>query len=186
MATALTFAQLEGYWIQAGGDPKLAPTMAAIALAESGGDPTALNPIDNHGKQSSFGLWQISNGTHAPPDPHWADPPVNARLAVAKEKSQGLSAWGTYSSGAYLAYLQAFPPAPVIPAASTPTVRFGGSPPKVTLASATAAPPDAGSPAAKTDPMATWNLFCGSVGYWLPHALNKSRAARSGIRGLAR
>jgi hypothetical protein len=73
--------------------------MAAIALAESGGRPEALNPTDNHGTQSSFGLWQISNGTHTPPNAKWADPNVNAQLAVAKQKSQGLTAWGTYTSG---------------------------------------------------------------------------------------
>lgn len=75
--------------------------MAAIALAESGGNPTAVNPNDNNGTQSSYGLWQISNGTHQPPASNWASPQVNAELAVRKFETQGLGAWGTYTSGAY-------------------------------------------------------------------------------------
>lgn len=101
----LTYSQLEGVWIDAGGQRSLAPMMAAIALAESGGQTNALNPSDNNGKQSSFGLWQISTGTHIPPSSTWSDPLTNARLAIGKLKSQGLTAWGTYSSGAYKPYL---------------------------------------------------------------------------------
>lgn len=101
----LSYSQLEGLWIKAGGDKSLAPLMAAIALAESGGNPNADNTRDNGGKQSSYGLWQISTGTHSPPSPNWADPLTNAKLAVGKYKSQGLGAWGTYTSGAYKQHL---------------------------------------------------------------------------------
>lgn len=101
----LSYAQLETLWDQAGGQPDLAPTMAAIGLAESGGNPNALNPNDNGGKQSSFGIWQISNGTHAAPSPTWNNPATNASLAVAKYKSQGLGAWGTYTSGLYKKFM---------------------------------------------------------------------------------
>lgn len=108
------YAQLEGYWDQAGGDPKLAPLMAAIALAESGhlhdgkveSNSDALNPTDNHGTQSSFGSWQVSNGTHMPPIGNWNDPAANAREAVKIYQEQGLKAWGTYTSGAYKPYLK--------------------------------------------------------------------------------
>ena len=102
---AYSFSQLEQYWIAAGGPPAVAPTMASIAMAESGGNPNAYNPTDNNGTQSSWGLWQISNGTHASVSPTWNDPLTNAQLAVQKFKTQGLSAWGTYTSGAYLNYL---------------------------------------------------------------------------------
>lgn len=102
----LTYSQLEGVWIQGGGQSSLAPLMAAIALAESGGNPDALNGNDNGGRQSSYGLWQISTGTHTPPASNWSDPVENARLAVGKLKSQGLGAWGTYSSGAYKPFLK--------------------------------------------------------------------------------
>jgi hypothetical protein len=101
----LTFSQLEGLWIQNGGSTAQAPLMAAIALAESGGVPTARNDKDNGGTQSSFGLWQISTGTHNPPSSNWSDPNENARLAMGKLKSQGLKAWGTYTSGAYRRFL---------------------------------------------------------------------------------
>jgi hypothetical protein len=96
---ALSFGQLENVWISNGGALPLAPLMAAIALAESGGVPNNTNPTDNHGTQTSWGLWQVSNGTHAA-YPNWSDPNANAKVAVAKQKTQGLTAWGTYSSGA--------------------------------------------------------------------------------------
>ena len=101
----LSYSQLEQLWTQAGGSKSLAPVMAAIAVAESGGNPGAVNPNDNGGTQSSFGLWQISTGTHTPPASNWSNPLENARLAVAKYQSQGLGAWGTYTSGAYKQYL---------------------------------------------------------------------------------
>jgi hypothetical protein len=130
----LTFAQLETLWKQVapGGIQYMAPVMAAIALAESGGNPAALNPNDNNGTQSSFGLWQISNGTHSPPAANWADPAENARLAVQKYVSQGLSAWGTYTSGAYKKYLAANgitddPSVPLQPGATSNTGPGGSS-----------------------------------------------------------
>ena len=79
--TKYTYAQLEGLWINAGGPKAQAPVAAAIALAESGGCSSALNPNDNNGTQSSFGLWQISTGTHAAPSPSWANGATNAQLA---------------------------------------------------------------------------------------------------------
>lgn len=116
-----SYAQLESLWINAGGAKALAPVAAAIAEAESGGNSDALNPNDNNGTQSSFGLWQISNGTHAPPSPNWANPAVNAQLAVAKYKAAGgWSPWGTYTSGAYKGYLSGKTvPDPNVPGSAT-------------------------------------------------------------------
>ena len=51
-----TYGQLETLWTNAGGSKALAPLMAAIALAESGGNPGALNLTDNGGTQTSVGL----------------------------------------------------------------------------------------------------------------------------------
>ena len=105
----LTYAQMEQVWIQAGGSPALAPLMAAIGEAESGGWAGATNPTDNNGTQTSWGVWQISNGTHSSPAPGGADvydPVENAKLAVGKLKGQGLGAWGTYTSGAYRQFMQ--------------------------------------------------------------------------------
>jgi len=104
----LTFGQLEQLWTQAGGSPSMAPLMAAIALAESSGNPQAVNPNDTNGRggtQTSWGLWQISNGTHQQPVSGILNPLTNAQQAVAKLHSQGLTAWGTYDSGAYEQYL---------------------------------------------------------------------------------
>jgi lysozyme-like protein len=106
----LSYAQLKGVWLNAAKGTQYATNawaslMAAIAEAESGGDPTITNPYDNNGQQTSWGLWQISNGTHSAPASDWADPAGNAQLAIQKLDSQGLSAWGTYTSGAYKAFV---------------------------------------------------------------------------------
>ncbi len=102
-----TYAQLQGLWINAGGPKIVAPVAAAIAEAESGGCSTAQNPTDDGGKQTSWGLWQISNGTHSMPAPDIYDAGVNAGQAVAKYNGAGgsFSPWGTYNSGAYTRYL---------------------------------------------------------------------------------
>jgi hypothetical protein len=120
--TVYSYAQLESLWIDAGGPKALAPVAAAIGEAESGGNSDALNPNDNGGTQSSFGIWQISNGTHTPPSPSWANPAVNAQLAVGKWKGAGqsFSPWGTYDSGAYRAFLSnSTSPDPNVPGSAT-------------------------------------------------------------------
>jgi hypothetical protein len=117
-----SYAQMEQLWIQAGGPKSLAPVAAAIGEAESGGNSDALNPNDNGGTQSSFGIWQISNGTHSPPSPSWANPAVNAQLAVGKWKGAGqaFTPWGTYDSGAYRAFLSSSTsPDPNVPGSPT-------------------------------------------------------------------
>jgi Lysozyme like domain len=127
MATATTYsyAQLEQLWINAGGPKAVAPIAAAIALAESSGNPQAINPTDNNGTQTSWGLWQISNGTHNQPVANILSPTVNAQQAVAKYQDAGNSfaPWGTYTSGAYRADL-----APgTTPDPNVPTATLTGS-----------------------------------------------------------
>ena len=103
--TVYTYAQLQGLWINAGGSKGLAPLAAAIAMAESGGCSAAVNPTDNNGTQTSWGLWQISNGTHSQPVNGILDAATNASQAVAKYQAAGnFSPWGTYDSGAYKQY----------------------------------------------------------------------------------
>ena len=140
MATATTYsyAQLEQLWINAGGPAAVAPIAAAIAIAESNGNPNATNLTDNNGTQTSWGLWQISNGTHAQPVPNILSPAVNAQQAVAKYQGAGNSftPWGTYDSGAYKADLSpGTSPDPNVPAASltSATSAAGGDNPATCL-----------------------------------------------------
>lgn len=92
-------------------DPQMA---AAIAMAESGGNPCAQGdphgPADcsgPNGTSTSFGLWQI----HVPAHPEYGDgsglldPDANADAAY-KISSGGTNwtPWSTYNSGAYLQY----------------------------------------------------------------------------------
>lgn len=115
-------------WVTVGtsaGSLPLPVVMVAIAGAESHWDPTAqgdygLDPGYGlcHG-YSSWGLWQIHNvhagyltqvsGTGSPCG--WAawlfNPGNNAQAAASVYRSQGLSAWTTYTNGAWLRYLPA-------------------------------------------------------------------------------
>ena len=85
------------------------PIMAAIASAESSNGTNLLNPRDTNG-YPSYGAWQINGvnlGTLAPNDPNGLtnDLNENAQAAVSIFNAQGLAAWGTYTSGAYKAFL---------------------------------------------------------------------------------
>lgn len=113
-------SQLEALWINAGGDPNWARVMAAIALAESGGDPNALHntaypdrpkyspPKPGDGKEYSVGLWQINQYAH--PVYNGIDltnPAHNAAAAkgvfTGKQKAgySGPEAWSTYLNLAF-------------------------------------------------------------------------------------
>lgn len=105
--TTYTYAQLEGLWIQAGGRKSLAPLMAAIAEAESGGRTDARNP------SGATGLWQILGAVNPADQSRLTNPQVNAHEAVLKYRDQGLGAWATYTSGAYKKYLRGKAPPPV-------------------------------------------------------------------------
>ena len=114
----LSFAQLEALWIRAGGSPRLAPTMAAIALAESSGryGPQSINNNPSTGDYS-VGPWQINYfGSLLPgrtkqfgsPQTVANNPLANARAAVALAgpNGEGLDRnWTTYHNGAYRNYL---------------------------------------------------------------------------------
>lgn len=115
--TTYDYAQLEGLWIQAGGPKKMASVMAAIAEAESGGRSDAHNP------SGASGLWQILG---QPFPGNVFDPLTNARMAVAKWKSQGLGAWVTWTSGAYKQFLKGGVSA-TVPPGGTSSGATGGS-----------------------------------------------------------
>ncbi|CUU58200.1 Transglycosylase SLT domain-containing protein [Parafrankia irregularis] len=78
-------------------------TWVAIALAESGGNPSARLATSI---EDSRGLWQINTWAHP-----WTkginlyDTHANAAAAKKVCSSQGPTAWSTYTNGAYLKYL---------------------------------------------------------------------------------
>ena len=86
--------------------------MAAIAMAESGGDPKQRNPIP---PDNSYGLWQINMlGSMGPArrksfgiisNSQLYDPVTNAKAAKKILDSQGLKAWSTYTDGKYKKFM---------------------------------------------------------------------------------
>ena len=110
----LSMEQLVGLAKGAGFDNNEAVIMAAIAKAESGGNSNARNfkPPDK-----SYGLWQINMiGKLGPAriqefglqsEDQLFDPVTNAKAAYSIRKSQGLSAWTVYKTGAYRNHLAA-------------------------------------------------------------------------------
>lgn len=80
--------------------------MAAIALAESSGNPGAVGPPTSGGR--ARGLWQIMwplhSGSFPGRDPF--NPKDNAYMAKSILSSQGLSAWEAYSRGMHQKYMQ--------------------------------------------------------------------------------
>lgn len=102
MAT-LSGAELTGLAMNVGFTPSQAQIMAAIALAESSGNPAATNK--NRNGSTDHGLWQINDKANADiirlyGDP--AQPANNAKMAKAVFDRQGLRAWVVYKTGAYL------------------------------------------------------------------------------------
>lgn len=116
-----TYAELAGLWIEAKGDPQQAGVAAAVAEAESGGDPTKINntaypnlPGYNPVKpgdlpEYSVGLWQINIVSHPGyTQAQMEDPVQNAAAAVAISRNgTDFGFWTTYTSGAYRQYVQA-------------------------------------------------------------------------------
>jgi Lysozyme like domain len=93
--------QLQSLWIQAGGNPNFALIASAIAMAESGGNPGAIDN-DSNGTQDR-GLWQI-NSTHGSQSVF--DPLGNARAAIAiSSNGSNWQPWTTFNTGAYLKFM---------------------------------------------------------------------------------
>lgn len=101
-----TYAQLEGLWINAGGSRAAAPVAAAIAEAESGGNPNAESANPDGG--TNVGLWQLD--TLGKGSGHTAgqllDPATNAKVAVQGSRNgRDWTAWSTFTSGAFRRFL---------------------------------------------------------------------------------
>jgi hypothetical protein len=99
----LSGPQLTQLALNAGFPPADAQTAAAVALAESGGDPNATNP------SGAKGLWQILQRAH--PELFinytWNDPAQNAKMAfiVWQQAGNSFRPWTTFTSGRYRLYL---------------------------------------------------------------------------------
>jgi hypothetical protein len=114
-----TFYELKALAEQAGFSPSLSPTMAAIGLAESSGNPMAHNDNLQTG-DNSYGLMQINMidfpyyllGTSRRKefgiDTNEAlfDPLVNMKAAKRIYDTSGLTAWSVYRHGTYKKYLR--------------------------------------------------------------------------------
>jgi hypothetical protein len=122
----LGYGQIEGYWLDAGGDagsqggytdPQIA---AAIAGAESSYQPGVIQPGQPY-STAGWGLWQITPGNELSAsygvseygtDFQLLDPWNNAESAVylydVDEQAgyNGFDRWSTYTGGAYTSYLQ--------------------------------------------------------------------------------
>lgn len=112
--THYTLGQLEQLWVKNGGNRGWAPLMAAVAIAESRGNPTAAYNTTTHlggqtkngnpGRQGATGLWQLewplwARAAGATSRTQLYTPNLNARLAVkAWNTSLGTSNWYTPSN----------------------------------------------------------------------------------------
>ena len=101
-----THEQLEQLWVDQGGSRAAADMAAAIAQAESGGDPNAVD-YDSNGSVDR-GLWQI-NSVHGSLSTFDVD--ANARAAIElSSNGTDWEPWVTYQTGAYRQFLQSSPP----------------------------------------------------------------------------
>ena len=109
----LSYQQILALAKNAGFSDSDASIAAAIALAESGGNPTAYNPETEASGGTpeglgSFGLWQIYLKAH----PEFSgtnlyDPQVNARAAfdIYSKSRNTFVAWSTFNSGDFQTFL---------------------------------------------------------------------------------
>lgn len=80
----------------------------AIALAESGGDPSQTHKnSDSHGS-TDLGTWQINNYWQRDllAKYNWSDPAANAQMAyIIKTQRGGWSQWSTFNNGSFFQYM---------------------------------------------------------------------------------
>ena len=76
-----------------------------VAMAESGGDPTIRGGPNSNGTYD-YGLFQI-NSIHNPTAQDWADPVVNARMALKVYRDAGNKwvPWTTYKNRSHQKYM---------------------------------------------------------------------------------
>lgn len=145
-------------WVDAGGDPKLIPTMVGIAFAESTGDYKAHNP-DKKTQDDSYGLYQINllgplrgriQEFKLKSAEDLFDPMVNTKAALRILKQQGLTAWTTWDKGKHKPWM--------------PTWEELGLDPKT--GRAPAQPKPAPAPAPTPEPSFMQNVQQRAAGMW--------------------
>ena len=105
MATTsrLSAAQIATAMRKAGWPESAIPIGVAIAFAESGGNPKAVNHANRNGS-SDYGLFQI-NTVHGSllKQGDWRDPVDNAKMALKVYRDAGnkWTPWATYNHGSY-------------------------------------------------------------------------------------
>jgi hypothetical protein len=84
-------------------------TAAAIAMAETGGNPDAVGDTSITPPYGSVGLWQINVAAHPQYDPQALhDPNTNAAAALAiSSGGTNFQPWSTFNSGAYQQFVPA-------------------------------------------------------------------------------
>lgn len=111
----MDFSQIEQLWTSNGGDPGWAPFMAAVALAESGGNPQAKNDNASTGDYS-IGLWQINyfgnlmasrTAQYGSPQSLQADPNAQAKAAIDLFGNNGAGIGNWKGDKAYNAWVAA-------------------------------------------------------------------------------
>ncbi len=122
---AYTKPQIEQLWISEGGDPRAASTAAAVALAESGGRPGAVNSKNSDGSIDR-GLFQI-NSVHGAQST--TDLKANVRAAIRiSGNGKNWHPWVTYTTGAYRKFTGAgsghsTPSSSSVPGSSSPQIQ---------------------------------------------------------------
>jgi hypothetical protein len=101
------YFKLRKLWLANGGPLSQADIAAAVALAESRGNPNAKHYNYKNGVVVSVdqGLWQINSSNYSGSDIY--DPNVNARWAVKlATRGRGWKNWTTYVAGTYRKFLR--------------------------------------------------------------------------------
>ncbi len=105
-ARVMSQQDIRTLWTSAGGNPAVANTAAAIAMAESSGRTDALSQNPDGG--TNVGLWQLdTRGVGAGYSvEQLRDPATNARVAVMGSlNGANWSPWQTYVEGTYRKFL---------------------------------------------------------------------------------
>ena len=185
----LNLTQLELLWEGAGGPRGAEATAAAIALAESGGDPSKIDnteyaarpgfhePVAGAEPEYSVGLWQINLLAHPEyTEAEMLDPAQNAAAAVKISGNGGsFSQWTTYTNGAYRTYLgqpqpHVPPPPRVSPAVAGAGVQFGA-------AGGGVFDPGTDAYTAPDDIFKSWVGVAAALSWGIPHHTNRAIAA---------